>query len=120
MFLVPDTPEVREAAHEAEASIDEPSLQTTNSWGVRGPEPDVNADLRGLVLGDSFMQGMFNGDADTPPINLERALSQYPTGSVSILNTGVIGYSPRQYYFTLQEYGPRFNPHFVVVSVCPE
>ncbi len=37
MFLVPDTPEVRQAAHEAEAAIDEPSLQTTNSWGVRAP-----------------------------------------------------------------------------------
>ncbi|HEU5115542.1 MAG TPA: hypothetical protein VFT74_02590, partial [Isosphaeraceae bacterium] len=100
MFLVPDTPEVRQAAHEAEAAIDGPSLHTTNSWGVRGPEPNVNADLRGLVLGDSFMQGMFNGDQDTPPINLERTLRKYSTGSVSILNTGVIGYSPRQYYFT--------------------
>jgi hypothetical protein len=24
-----------------------------------------------------------------------------------------------QYFATLQEYGPRFRPHFVVISVCP-
>ena len=39
--------------------------------------------------------------------------------SVSILNTGHIGYSPEQYYYSLLEYGERFRPHFVVVSVCP-
>ena len=30
----------------------ETSRQTTNSWGLRGPEPDRNAPLRGIVLGD--------------------------------------------------------------------
>ena len=36
---------------------------------------------------------------------------------VSILNTGHLGYSPEQYYYSLVEYGDRFRPHFVVVSV---
>jgi hypothetical protein len=37
---------------------------------------------------------------------------------VSILNTGHLGYSPEQYYYTLLAFADRFRPHFVVVSVC--
>jgi hypothetical protein len=118
-FLVPDTPEMRRAAVEGGAIVDEDSRQTTNSWGLRGPEPDPKAEVRGIVLGDSFMQGMFNGDDHTPPLDLERALESTWGVDVSILNTGHIGYAPEQYFRTLQEYGPRFAPHFVVVSVCP-
>jgi hypothetical protein len=33
------------------------------------------------------------------------------------LNTGHLGYSPEQYYYTLVEYGRRFPPQFVVVSM---
>jgi hypothetical protein len=119
LFLVPDTPEVRRAAGTAGAIVDELSRQTTNSWGLRGPEPNPSAPLRGIVLGDSFMLGMFNGDNDTPPLYLEREMSARWERPVSILNTGHIGYAPEQYYFSLREYGPRFQPHFVVVSVCP-
>jgi lysophospholipase L1-like esterase len=119
LFLVPDTPSVRAAASAAGAIVDETSRQTTNSWGLRGPEPDPAAPLRGIVLGDSFMQGMFNDDDHTPPLDLERALTSLTGRRASILNTGHIGYAPEQYYRTLEEYGPRFDPHFVVVSVCP-
>jgi hypothetical protein len=119
LFLVPDTPEVRAAAAGAGAIVDETSRQTTSSWGLRGPEPDTSAKLRGIVLGDSFMQGMFNDDEHTPPLDLERALVALGFPSVSMLNTGHIGYAPEQYYHTLLAYGDRFKPHFVVVSVCP-
>jgi hypothetical protein len=119
LFLVPDTPQARAAAVSAGAIVDETSRQTTNSWGLRGPEPDPQAEVRGIVLGDSFMQGMFNGDENTPPLDLERELAAATHQTVSVLNTGHIGYCPEQYNFTLQEYGPRFHPQFVVVSVCP-
>jgi hypothetical protein len=119
MFQVLDTPEHRAAAGRAGGIVDEGSVQTTNSWGLRGPEPDLAADVRGIVLGDSFMQAMFNGDEDTPSRFLERTLRDRWKLSVSVLNGGHIGYSPEQYYHTLVEYGPRFRPHFVVVSVCP-
>lgn len=119
LFLVPDRSDVRAAAVAAGAIVDEPSKQATNSWGLRGPEPDVKADVRGIVLGDSFMQGMFNGDADTPPLKLEQALGKQWKCRVSVLNTGHIGYAPEQYYRTLLEYGAKFTPRFVVVSVCP-
>jgi hypothetical protein len=119
LFLVPDTSEVRAAAEAAGAIVDRESAQSTNSWGLRGPEPDTSAAARGLVLGDSFMQGMFIGDDDTPPLRLERVLRDRWEVPVSILNTGHLGYCPEQYDFTLKEYGDRFRPHFVVVSVCP-
>lgn len=119
LFLVPDTPEVREAAGAATAIVDEPSRQTTNSWGLRGPEPDLTAEVRGIILGDSFMQGMFIGDDHTPPLELERAMEKRWGRSVSLLNTGHIGYAPEQYYHSLIAFGDRFPPHFVVISVCP-
>jgi hypothetical protein len=119
MFQVPDTPGHRAAASRAGAIVDEGSVQNTNSWGLRGAEPDPSAAVRGIVLGDSFMQGMFNGDGDTPPVDLEHYLQAAWKTKVSILNTGHIGYSPEQYYHALREYGERFRPQFVVVSVCP-
>src|SRR5262249_26323737 len=112
-------PEVRAAAPGAGAVVEDGSAQTTNSWGLRGPEPNPGARARGIVLGDSFMQGMFLGDDDTPPRQLERALTDIWKVPVSVLNTGHIGYAPAQYFFTLKEYGAQFRPQFVVVSVCP-
>jgi hypothetical protein len=119
LFLVPDNPEMRAAAQAAGAIVDEPSAMTTNSWGLRGPEPDPDAPIRGIVLGDSFMMGMFNGDQDTPPYRLQLALGELWGKPVSLVNTGHIGYAPEQYYHSLKEYGERFRPHFVVLSVCP-
>jgi hypothetical protein len=119
MFQVLDTPEHRAAAARAGGIVDLGSVQTTNSWGLRGAEPDASAAIRGVVLGDSFMQGMFNGEEDTPPAQLERYLRSVWNTPVSIVNTGHIGYSPEQYYYSLREYGERLRPQFVVVSVCP-
>ncbi len=95
----------------------ETSRQTTNSWGLRGPEPDPDAPLRGIVLGDSFMQGMFVGDDETPPECLRHYLRDALKTRVSILNTGVLGYSTEQYYHSLMAFADRFQPQFVVVSV---
>lgn len=116
-FLVPEGPGLAEAVNGSGGVIVPGSTQTTNSWGCRGPEPDRNAPLRGIVIGDSFMQGLFIGDDQTPPAQLERELARRLKTRVSILNTGHLGYSPEQYYHTLKEYIDRFRPHFVVVSV---
>jgi hypothetical protein len=119
LFQVRDTPELRAAAVAAGVIVDEPSTQHTNSWGLRGPEPDLSAPVHGIVLGDSFMQGMFNGDDDTPPLRLQRYLQAAWKMPVTVVNTGHIGYSPEQYYYSLLEYGDRVKPLFVVISVCP-
>ncbi len=93
------------------------SVQTTSSWGLRGPEPDLQAPLRGIILGDSYMQGLFVGDDQTPCECLKRELSQALKTRVEILNTGHLGYSPEQEYHTLREYCERFRPRFVVLSL---
>ncbi len=116
-YQVPDGPGLAEAIEGTGAFPLETSRQVTNSWGLRGPEPLLDAPLRGIILGDSYMQGMFIGDCETPPEWLRRYLEDHLKTKVSILNTGVLGYSPEQYYFSLIAFADRFRPHFVVVSV---
>jgi hypothetical protein len=117
-FLVPDRPDLRNAIRGTTGIPVEQSRQTTNTWGLRGPEPDPSAPLRGIILGDSFMQGLLIGDQETPPECLKRRLERDLNTRVSILNTGHLGYSPEQYYYSLVEFADRFPPHFVVVSLC--
>src|SRR5262249_4333618 len=115
--LFPDTPEVRRLAADAGADIIPGRSQTTNSWGFRGGEPDPSAPVRGIVLGDSFMQGFMVGDDDTPPEQLRRFLAAEMGVNVSVLNTGTLGYCPEHYYYTLVECAKRFPPQFVVVGL---
>jgi hypothetical protein len=115
-FQVLDTPEVPALLNGTGAAIVAESVQTTNSWGLRGPEPNLRAPWRGIILGDSYMQGLFVGDQQTPTECLKRDLRKRLQASVEILNGGHLGYSPEQYYFTLVEYARRFPPRFVVVS----
>ncbi|MFI5459154.1 MAG: hypothetical protein ACHRXM_27310 [Isosphaerales bacterium] len=116
-FLVPDRPDLREAIRGTTGIPVERSRQSTNSWGLRGPEPDTGAPLRGIVLGDSYMQGLFIGDDDTPPECLRRHLETHLKTKASILNTGHLGYSPEQYYYSLLAFADRFPAQFVIVSV---
>jgi len=116
-LLVPDSPSLKDATTGVVAITVEASRQTTNSWGFRGPEPDLKAPLRGIVVGDSYMQGSFIGESETAPECLRRYLQDHRKTHVSILNAGVMGYSPEQYYYTLIAFADRFQPQFVVVSV---
>jgi hypothetical protein len=118
MFEIPDEAEPLQAAAPLRARAVPESRQSTNSWGCRGPEPNLSAPLRGIVLGDSVMQGLLVADDETGPACLERLL-QIETGApVSVLNTGVLGYSVEQYYYTLLAFGDRFRPHFVIIGIC--
>lgn len=116
-FQIPDTPEGPSLVLGTGAEIVPGSEQSTNSWGLRGPEPDLSAPFRGIVLGDSFMQGLFVGPSETPVECLKRDLTIRLHAPTEILNTGVLGYSPEQSYFTLLEFEKRFHPQFVVVSL---
>jgi hypothetical protein len=116
-FPVPLGPPLDEIVEGTGAQLVSTSVQTTNSWGLRGPEPDTDATLRGIVLGDSYMQGLFVGDDQTPSECLKRHLSRNLKARVEVLNTGHLGYSPEQEYYTLREYADRFRPRFVVLSL---
>jgi hypothetical protein len=116
-FQVVESPELEALLKGTGAQVVEGSVQTTSSWGLRGPEPNQNASWRGIVLGDSYIQGLFVGDQETPTECLKRELMSRLLAPVEILNTGHLGYSPEQYYYTLVEYGRRFPPQFVVVSI---
>ena len=50
-YLVPDGPGLAEAIRGTTAVPLESSRQMTNSWGLRGPEPDLDAPLRGHRAG---------------------------------------------------------------------
>ncbi len=76
-FFIPDTPGVRTALEQAGQSILPESVQTTNSWGCRGAEPNRDASVRGLIVGDSFMQGVFVATVGQPP----RAWNAGPAGA---------------------------------------
>jgi hypothetical protein len=64
------------------------------------------------------MQGLFIGDDQTPSECLRRYLQTQLKTRVSVLNTGHVGYSTEQEYFTLREYADRFRPQLVVLSIC--
>ncbi len=116
-FPVPMGPELDEIATDAGAFVVKESVQTTNSWGLRGPEPVTTTELRGIILGDSYMQGLFVGDSETPSECLKRCLFDRLHRRIEILNTGHLGYSPEQEFHTLREYADRFHPDFVVLSL---
>ena len=118
MFEIPDTPEARRLGELAGGRVVPQSVQWTNAWGCRGAEPDPSAEVRGIVLGDSNMQGVLVGDDQAPPSRLQARLGDELGMTVSVLNTGTLGYSPEQYYHSLAAYFDRFRPHFVVISLC--
>ena len=117
IFLIPNTPEARDAAKRASGVVVPESAQATNSWGCRGPEPDLSAPVRILVLGDSMMQGALIGDAESPPAQLQSQLAAALDAPVCVLNTGHLGYSPEQYFETLRAFGDRFRPHYVIIGI---
>jgi hypothetical protein len=116
-FQVPDTTETAAIVAGTGARIVEGSSQSTNSWRLRGPEPDTTAPFHGIVLGDSYMQCLFVGDVETPTECLKRDLTKRLGAPVEILNTGHLGYSPEQYFFSLVEYDKKFPAQFVIVSI---
>ncbi|MDR3619092.1 MAG: SGNH/GDSL hydrolase family protein [Paludisphaera borealis] len=116
-FAIPDGPRFDEVVEGTGAVVVKESLQMTNSWGLRGGEPDVGAAMRGIVLGDSYMQGLFVGDDETPSECLKRFLKERFKTTVEVLNTGHLGYSPEQEYYTLLEYADRIKPQFVILSL---
>lgn len=115
--LLPKDEQVFSAAREAGVSFEEfpGAVHTTNSWGLRGPEPDCDAALIVLVVGDSFTHGYGVGDEETAPAWMQKHLAGHVQGGVSVLNAGLTGTGPRQYLRSVKKFLPKLRPDDAVV-----
>ncbi len=90
----------------------------TNSMGMRGPEPDLQAaegTLRILVLGDDTVAGAWLKDEHTLSVQLQRHLTANLAGPVEVLNAGVPGYSPVLSVLRYNQDLARLRPDVVVL-----
>lgn len=112
---MPGRPAVRDALEQAHISIT--ATERSNSFGCRGREPDEldSYDYRVLVLGDSFAQGILVEEAETFCVQLEEELEQSTGCKTLVANSGVIGYSTEQEYYTLEELSPQLRPDVAVL-----
>ena len=122
---LPDSPEVLDAVERLNLTVNiarnergDIAVQTTNSLGLRGPEPDPSAEIQVLVIGDSYMQGFLIDDEDTPARCLERYLEETLETSVSVCNASNQGWGPKEYAAAMQEFCGK-DVDLVIVSVCP-
>ena len=116
-YIVPDGPGLAEAIRGTPRGHCNARGRSTNSWGFRGPEPDLTATAPRTRAGRLVHARHVHRRDETPPECLRHHLAARLETRVSVLNTGVMGYSPEQYYYTLVAFVDRFRPDFVVVSV---
>jgi lysophospholipase L1-like esterase len=93
------------------------ALVELNSKGLRDsehvyePEPGV---FRIVLLGDSYMEACQVQRTESLPHLLEEFLGDR---RVEVINLGVNGYSPAQYYLYLKEEGLKYKPDLVLMAV---
>jgi len=98
-------------------------VNTRNNLGLVGSRNTARRKPEGvfriLVLGDSQTEGLSLCNSDeTFPHVLEQLLNQHrPDLRVEVLNAGVSGYNPLQYFLWYKRYGEELHPDLVVMSV---
>lgn len=96
---------------------------TTNSFGFRGPEIQVEAEPNTVTIvgiGDSVMFGHGVGDDICYLRALERNLrEQHPAKNWRIINTGVPAYNTVMELETLRTKGLQFKPDMVLINLVP-
>ncbi len=96
---------------------------TTNSFGFRGEEIEVEAapnTVTILGIGDSVMFGHGVGDGICYLRALERNLrKQYPEKNWRVINTGVPAYNTVMELETLRTKGLQFKPDLVLLNLVP-
>lgn len=90
---------------------------TSNSLGLRSPEPRDTSDIRIVCVGDSdtFGQGV-NGD-ETFPFYLERYLSENTRKDFEVINAGISGWSTAQEYIFIRGYLEQLHPDILILQV---
>ena len=97
------------------SSIKDYRSYSTNSNGFRGNKEFAaeKNKTRIIIVGDSFTWGDGNSDNETYPYYLGEIFNS----SADVINMGVRGYGPDQFYIRLQRDGLKFKPDFVVVGL---
>ena len=88
---------------------------TTNSQGFRGIKefkPEKNR-TRTIIVGDSFTWGENNQDNETYPFYLDKLFN----GSIDVINMGVHGYGPDQFYLYYMRNGSKYKPDIVIFGL---
>lgn len=96
----------------------------TNSAGFHDVEhalakpPDV---FRIVVVGDSFVEALQLGIEDGFTRQLERQVQAWTSGKrVEVINLGISGTGPAQYYRVLELQGMRYQPDLIIMAVLPD
>lgn len=116
-LLVPSATTHHEMVRMASITCDSGIEITTNSLGLRGPQPDnSNASNRRriLVLGDETILGPRLGNDETVPARLEQFLNKNGV-EAEVINAGVPGYSPLLSWLLFQHELERLKPDVVIL-----
>ena len=96
----------------------------TNSAGFHDVEHAIekpNDVYRIVVLGDSFMEALQVSIGQGYTQTLERMLQQWVKGKrVEVINLGISGTGPSQYYSLLKLKGLRYKPDLVLMTILPD
>lgn len=90
----------------------------TNSKGFRGKELKKNPDYRVVVYGDSNVQARFSTLDNTFPVQLATNLNKTTNSSeIEVINAGVVGAGPDQYYLRMVKELPELKPQMVIFHI---
>ncbi len=90
-----------------------------NSFGFRDVEHDIEKQLgtkRIVLLGDSFTEALQVPLEETYARRLEKKLNNSCSEKFEVINLGVSGFGPANYFLALKHYGIQFKPDLVVVA----
>jgi lysophospholipase L1-like esterase len=114
--LIPLRPHNRMKLHVDLRGVSPVAIHTTNSWGLRGPEPSRNlAEARSIItVGGSTTQCFFLDDRKTWPHLLGEKLKDTHR-DVWVGNGGLDGHSTRAHVLFMDEVIARVRPRIVVI-----
>ena len=90
-----------------------------NKYGLRGADPDMTAGrVRIVDVGDSYTFGWGVPESDTIPAKIEdRLKTVLANDKIDVINFGVPGTNPFNFYSYVEKYAAQFKPDVVMVSV---
>ncbi len=96
----------------------------TNSAGFHDHEHSYKkgeGKFRVVVLGDSFLEALQVPIDQGFSVQLQQTLQEKMKGvTVEVINLGLSGLGPAQYYHLLKERGMRYQPDVVIMAVLPD